>query len=108
MRRLLKRLITPPLLLLAALFFVAEGLLWRLAALYALLVQAAAVRQLESAVRQLPPYGALALFALPAISLAPIKFLALYWIAGGHPPWAFPPLRRPRWPAPRWWPVSIS
>lgn len=85
MRRSIKRLLTPPLLLAAALFFLIEGLLWRLAALYALLGKLPVFHQLESWISSLPPYGALFLFAVPSLCLAPIKFLALYWIAGGHP-----------------------
>ena len=85
MRRWIKRLLTPPLLLAAALFFLIEGLLWRLAALYALLGKLPVFHQLESWISSLPPYGALFLFAVPSLCLAPIKFLALYWIAGGHP-----------------------
>lgn len=85
MRRLWKRLLTPPLLLLAALFFLAEGLLWRLAKFYAWIGQLPPFRGLEARIRRLPPYAALVLFAGPAIALAPVKFLALYWLAGGHP-----------------------
>ena len=57
MRRFLKRLLTPVLLVVASLFFLVEELLWRLAGI----------------------------FALPALALLPIKLLALYWLAGGHP-----------------------
>lgn len=85
LRRWTKRLLTPPLLLLAALFFLIEGALWRLAACYAWLGKLPVFRQLEGGLTRLPPYGALAVFAIPSVCLAPIKFLALYWIAGGHP-----------------------
>ena len=85
MRRFLKRLLTPLLLTVATLFFLAEELLWRLAKVFALLGKLPVFRQLEVAISSLPPYGALVLFALPALALAPIKLLALYWLAGGHP-----------------------
>ncbi len=85
MRRRLKRLLTPPLLILATAFFLAEELLWRLAAVVALLGKLPVFRQLEQWLSHLPPYGALAVFGLPAVLLAPIKLLALYWLAGGHP-----------------------
>lgn len=39
---------------------------------------------LEDRIRALPPYAALAVFALPALALLPVKLLALGWIAGGH------------------------
>ncbi|MFC3691995.1 hypothetical protein [Chenggangzhangella methanolivorans] len=32
----------------------------------------------------LPPYGALALLAVPFAAIEPFKFVALYWIAEGH------------------------
>jgi hypothetical protein len=85
MRRWAKRLLTPPLFLLAALFFLVEGALWRLAGLYAWLGRLPVLRQLERGIAGLPPYGALAVFAVPSVMLAPVKFLALYWMAGGHP-----------------------
>ena len=39
---------------------------------------------LERWVAQLPPYGALAAFSVPAAVLLPFKFLALYLLAGAH------------------------
>ncbi len=41
--------------------------------------------RLEAWVQSLPPYGALALFAAPAVCLFPLKLLALYLFATGHP-----------------------
>ena len=41
-------------------------------------------RWIEGWVRGLPPYGALALFAVPAIALLPIKLAALWAIHRGH------------------------
>lgn len=39
---------------------------------------------IESRIKQLPPYGAVALFAVPVLALLPIKLLALYWLSHGH------------------------
>jgi len=41
-------------------------------------------RWIEGRVRGLPPYAALALFALPALALLPIKLLALWLIGQGR------------------------
>lgn len=73
-----------------ALFFVAavlayEELQWRLSAVFALLGRLPLLHQMENGLRRLPPYGALACFALPSLLLFPLKLLALYWLAGGHP-----------------------
>lgn len=62
-----------------------EEALWRLAAVLALLGKFAVFRSMEEWLRGLPPWGALAMFGVPAVALAPIKLLALYWLAGGHP-----------------------
>ena len=40
--------------------------------------------RLEAWVSSLPPYGALALFAAPALSLLPLKLFALYLFTTGH------------------------
>ena len=85
MRRFLKRSLTPILLVVASIFFLAEELLWRLAGLFTLLGKLPVFHQLELWITALPPYGALAIIALPAAALAPVKLLALYWLAGGHP-----------------------
>jgi hypothetical protein len=85
MRRTLKRLLTPLLLVIATVFFAVEEVLWRLAAVFALLGKLPVFRQIEQWIGRLPPYGALFIFALPAVALLPIKLLALYWLAGGHP-----------------------
>jgi len=41
------------------------------------------LRWLEARITQLPPYGALAIFALPTLLLLPVKLLAL-WLMGHH------------------------
>ncbi|HEU0123116.1 MAG TPA: hypothetical protein VFQ91_21480 [Bryobacteraceae bacterium] len=85
MRRFLKRIFTYPLLLTAGAAILVEEALWRLSAIIALLGRLPVFRNLENWLRGLPPFGALAMFGLPALALAPVKLLALYWLAGGHP-----------------------
>ncbi len=41
-------------------------------------------RWLDAAIRRLPPYAALALLGVPALTLLPIKLLALWLIGQGH------------------------
>lgn len=41
-------------------------------------------RQVEAWIARLPPYGALALFAVPSLSLIPVKLVALWLIGQGH------------------------
>lgn len=40
--------------------------------------------QVEKLIVRLPPYAALAVFAVPVLALIPIKLLAWYWVAQGH------------------------
>ena len=42
------------------------------------------LRWLEGAIRQLPPYAALALLCVPAVLLLPVKLLALWAVGQGH------------------------
>lgn len=83
----LRRILTPPLIVVAGTFFLIEELLWRLSGVYALLGRLPVFRQMERFTSTLPPYGALTVFAVPSVLLAPVKFLALYLLAGGHPAW---------------------
>jgi hypothetical protein len=84
MRRLLR-----PFLILLALVFLFEAWLWeRLAPVVAWLVARIPLREikarLSASIVRLPPAGALALFALPAACLLPMKFLGLWLLARGH------------------------
>jgi hypothetical protein len=36
-------------------------------------------------IRRLPPYGVLALLAVPFVIIEPLKAVSLYWMAVGHP-----------------------
>jgi hypothetical protein len=56
----------------------------RLAAILAWIGHLPGLRWIEARIRVLPPYGALALFALPVLLLLPVKLLALYWLGHGH------------------------
>jgi hypothetical protein len=42
------------------------------------------LRQIEAWIARLPPYGALAIFVLPSLTLLPVKLLALWFIGQGH------------------------
>jgi hypothetical protein len=58
---------------------------WRpLAALLARIAHVKPIAALEGLIKQLPPYGALAVFALPSVLILPLKLIALVLIAGGH------------------------
>jgi len=77
-----------PLLTLAALLLVLEEWLWRQGSRFASgIADWPPLAWLENAVRRLPPYPALLVFALPGLLLLPVKLLALLAIAHGHPLW---------------------
>jgi hypothetical protein len=46
------------------------------------------LRQLEAAIARLPPYGALAVFAVPSLMLVPVKLVGLWLVTRGHGFWA--------------------
>lgn len=67
-----------------ALVVVFEEWGWRpLANLLGVLARLRPIAWIEARIRQLPPYAALAIFALPSATLFPLKLLALYLIAQG-------------------------
>ena len=85
MRKFLRRVATPPLVVLAALLFLVEEYLWdRLSAALARLARLPAVARVEAAIAALAPYPAMTLFLVPAIMLVPIKLAAVYMMATGH------------------------
>lgn len=55
-----------------------------LAAIVAWFGRLPGLRWIEGRIRALPPYGALAIFAIPLLTLLPVKLLALYWLGHGH------------------------
>jgi hypothetical protein len=86
MKKLLKRLLAAPLVFVAAVVILIEDWLWEdLQRLAAAIGRLPIFRQVELLIAELPPYGALAMFATPSLLLLPVKFAALYLIARGQP-----------------------
>jgi hypothetical protein len=82
----LKALLTPPLLVIAAACFLIEEVLWGLVAdLAAALGRWPLIARLEGAIGRLPPYAAMLLFVLPWAVILPVKLVALWLLATGHP-----------------------
>jgi hypothetical protein len=84
-RRVIREILTPPALILAALLILWEEVLWvwlgRGMARIGLL---GPVARVEAKIRALPPYSALAFFLVPlALTYLP-KLLALWLMASGH------------------------
>ena len=85
MRALLKSLLTPPLMTLAALLMFVEEVIWESAKrLMAVLGRLPLIHHVEVWISRLPPYGAAAVFLLPGLCLLPVKISALWLIAHGH------------------------
>ncbi len=83
-----RKLLLAPLLHLTALFLLAEEWLWRVGSRFAAtLATWPPLQALENAVRRLPSYAALLVFALPGLLLMPVKLLALLAMAHGHLLW---------------------
>ena len=81
----LKRLVAAPFVLVAAVIILLEDWLWDdLARLAAAIGRLPVFRQIEALIVRLPPYAALACFAVPSSLLIPVKLIALYLIASGH------------------------
>ncbi|MBF0342544.1 MAG: hypothetical protein HQL95_16495 [Magnetococcales bacterium] len=79
--RWLKRIITFPVMLLAALIVLFEELVWdKITDFVAWLARMRLVARLEGWIVTLGPYPTLALFAIPILTLLPLKILALYLI----------------------------
>jgi hypothetical protein len=85
MRAFLKRILTPPLVLIAAaLILLEETLIDWTQRLMSRLAALPFVATLEERLRRLPPYPAMLLFLLPAAVLLPVKLAALWLLASGH------------------------
>jgi apolipoprotein N-acyltransferase len=81
----MKRLLKPVIAILAALYFLADAVFLTLAKPLAdWLGDHTAFERLRRWIRSLPPYGALALFAVPVLLLEPVKPAAAYLAATGH------------------------
>lgn len=85
MKNLFKKLLTAPFVLLAAIIVLLEDWLWDdLLRLAVWLGRWPILRQIEVLIVDLPPYGALAMFAAPSLLLVPVKLVALWFIGHGH------------------------
>ncbi len=86
MKKRLKRLLSAPFVLMAAIFVLFEEWLWDdLQRIAAAVGRLPLFRQIESLIAGLPPYAALAIFGAPSLLLIPVKLAALYFIAHGQP-----------------------
>jgi hypothetical protein len=84
-RQTLKKILTPPLFVLAAAYVLFEDTILHWATLAMREVgKVAPIGWLERQMTRLPPYPAITLFALPIALLFPVKLLALWVIARGH------------------------
>ncbi len=84
-RRWLKRIITYPVMVVAALIVLFEELVWdKITDLVAWLARMRLVARLEAWIVTLDPYPTLALFTVPILTLLPLKVLALYLITQGQ------------------------
>jgi len=85
MKKLLKRLLAAPFVLIAAIIILVEDWLWDdLQRLAAAIGRLPLFHQIELFIAGLPPYAALAMFGAPALLLVPVKLAALYFIAHGQ------------------------
>ncbi len=85
MARPLKRLLTPPLMALAALLLFVEEVLWEaLKRVMAALGRLPLIHAAETWLSRLPPYGAMAVFLAPGTLLLPVKLIALWLLAHGQ------------------------
>ncbi|MDR3440440.1 hypothetical protein [Telmatospirillum sp.] len=83
--RRLKAVLSPPLVLIAAVVFLFEEVLWAWVAVLAATVgRWAPIARIEAAIGRLPPYLAMLLFILPWAIILPVKLLALWLLATGH------------------------
>jgi hypothetical protein len=86
MKKLLKRLLAAPFVLIAAIIVLFEEWLWDdLQRIAAAIGHLPLLRRFESLIAGLPPYVALALFGAPSLLLIPVKLAALYLMAHGQP-----------------------
>jgi hypothetical protein len=84
-RRFLKKLLYPPMVVLAAAFMFFEEWVWdHIAAFMAWVAKARVFRWIEARLAKLPPYAAMAVFLIPGLMLLPVKIAALFLITRGH------------------------
>jgi hypothetical protein len=83
--KIIRRILTYPLIAVAAIVMLFEEWLWhRLIKFGDRLARLPLIARVEAWITTLPPYGALAFFLVPALTLFPIKIGALYLLAHGH------------------------
>lgn len=81
----LKRLLTPPLIVLAALLMWIEEWLWEhLKTLTAWIAKLPLFRWIEKSLQRLPPYPTMAVFLLPGALLFPVKLGAVWLMTHGQ------------------------
>jgi hypothetical protein len=85
MRKFIKHVLTPPLMILAFIVFLIERLIIDdIKALSHWLAKLKLIQAIEAKVSTLSPYAALACFLLPGMVLLPFKFLALNLFSTGN------------------------
>lgn len=85
LRRSIRRVLTPPMVVLAALFLFIEEWLWvRMTAAMAWVGRLPLIHALEERMARLPAWAALASFFLPGLLLLPVKLAALFLVGKGH------------------------
>jgi hypothetical protein len=85
MRRPLRTLLMPPLMLLAALLMFIEEVLWEtLKSVMAAFGTLPVMRSIEAWISRLPPYAAACAFLLPGALLLPVKIAALWLVTHHH------------------------
>jgi hypothetical protein len=85
MRRFFRRLLTPPMMVVAALIMFCEEWIWdHLAAFMAWIGRAPVLRWAEARIAALPPYPAMAVFVLPSAILFPVNLFAVWLTANGQ------------------------
>ena len=85
MKILFRRALTNAMLFVAATVLIFEEWLWEQSkALFARLARLPVVCSLETWIRELPPYPALALFMLPILVIYPLKVVALFALGRGY------------------------
>jgi hypothetical protein len=81
----MKRLITQPLIVLAAILMFLEEVLWEaLKKITGWIGKLPVFKQIEAWIIGLPPYPMMLVFVLPSVFLFPVKLGALWLIANGH------------------------
>jgi hypothetical protein len=82
----LKRLLTPPLIVLAAILMWVEEWLWEhLKVVTAWIAKFPLLRWYEAGIQRLPPYPTMLMFLLPGTILLPVKVFAVWLVAHGRP-----------------------